>query len=340
MDVVTVDPQDDAAFRAWFAVTEAAHDELWPGQPGWQLEELRAKAIAPGPAVRVELIGVRDDAGQLIGSARLDMPLTDNTNRAEATLTVHPGRRRFGAGSVLLAELERRTLADGRSWLTLVQDEPTRHAGGSPGRSFAVQHGYAVAQALVRRDLSLPADASRLTDIEASCAPFTAGYRLQTWFDRCPDELVDERALLARRMSTDAPAGDLVLEEEQWDATRVRAEEELLERQSRKRIATGAVEEASGHLVGITEIAIPRDVPQTAYQWDTVVLREHRGHRLGLWLKVANLRVLAEASPATQRISTWNADDNTHMIAVNEALGFQVVGRLLSWQKKLDGTSD
>jgi GNAT superfamily N-acetyltransferase len=156
MDIVTVDPRDDAAFRAWYAVVEAAHDELWPGQPGWQFEELRARAIDPGPAVRLELYGVHDDTGRLVGSARVDMPLTDNTNRAEATIAVHPERRRLGAGTALLGKLEHRTVADDRRWLTLVHDEPSGHTAGSPGRSFAVRHGYSVAQALVRRDLSVP----------------------------------------------------------------------------------------------------------------------------------------------------------------------------------------
>ena len=48
----------------------------------------------------------------------------------------------------------------------------------------------------------------------------------------------------------------------------------------------------------------------------------HRGHRLGLLLKAAMLEWLAEAEPAVDRIETGNASANTHMIAVNDALGF------------------
>jgi GNAT superfamily N-acetyltransferase len=330
-----VDPLDTAAFDAWYAIVQATHDELWPGQPGLQLQELRAKAIDPGPATRIELLAARDDSGRVVGSARLDLPLTDNTSRADATVAVHPERRRRGTGTALLGELERRAAAEGRDWLALIHDEPVRQAGESPGHFFALRRGYTCAQTNVRRDLALPLDADLLAALEANCAPFAAGYRLVTWNDRCPDDLLDSRALLAQRMSTDAPTGALVLEEEQWDAARIRAEEALLQRQGRTLVAAGAIEESTGHLVGITDIAIPRDVPQTAYQWDTVVLREHRGHRLGLWLKIANLRSLVEASPATVRISTWNADDNAHVIALNEALGFEVAGRLLAWQKKL-----
>ncbi len=158
---------------------------------------------------------------------------------------------------------------------------------------------------------------------------------MTTWREQCPRELLEDRAELARRISTDAPTGDLDYEEERWDDARVRAEEALLVSQGRAKVATGAIEEATGRLVGVTEIAIPLGAARKAYQWDTVVLPEHRGHRLGIWLKMANLRALAKASPTTTLISTWNADDNGPMIAVNEALGFEVVGTMIAWQKKL-----
>jgi hypothetical protein len=61
----------------------------------------------------------------------------------------------------------------------------------------------------------------------------------------------------------------------------------------------------------------------------------HRGHRLGLLLKMLALRELAAASPATQYVSTWNAQENGPMIAVNEALGARTNGRILAFQRKL-----
>jgi hypothetical protein len=47
------------------------------------------------------------------------------------------------------------------------------------------------------------------------------------------------------------------------------------------------------------------------------------------------LRELAAASPATQYVSTWNAQENGPMIAVNEALGARTNGRILAFQRKL-----
>ncbi len=53
------------------------------------------------------------------------------------------------------------------------------------------------------------------------------------------------------------------------------------------------------------------------------MLREHRGRGLGLLVKIANVRRLAEGSPATTRLKTFNADENAPMRRINDALGFR-----------------
>jgi hypothetical protein len=44
-----------------------------------------------------------------------------------------------------------------------------------------------------------------------------------------------------------------------------------------------------------------------------------------MWAKVANLRYTLAQEPALWTIDTWNAESNTHMIAINEAVGFRAV---------------
>ena len=332
MDVQPIDPRDDRAFADWFAVVDATQRDLWPGEPGWLAVELRARALAEGGDERVELLVAADDTGRVIGAARCGAPLRDNTHLVSSELWVHPAHRRRGAGRALLTTVERRALADGRTVSLIEHDEP---AGADPaGRVFARAHGYECAQVDHRRDLAVPADPARLVRLEEDCLPRAAGYRIVTWRDRCPDEYVDDRALLGRRISTDMPLGDLAVEEENWDAARVRRREAQSAAADRSSIVAGAVDGA-GRLVAVTDIQLPNGAPERAYQWDTVVLGEHRGHRLGTLVKIANLRVLAEVSPATTSVATWNAEDNRYMVAVNEALGFTVVGRGLEWQKHL-----
>ena len=70
-------------------------------------------------------------------------------------------------------------------------------------------------------------------------------------------------------------------------------------------------------------------------QTDTLVLREHRGHALGLALKVANLRALQREKPDVAAVRTWNADTNVHMIAINARLGFRPTGWSREWAKQL-----
>ena len=60
--------------------------------------------------------------------------------------------------------------------------------------------------------------------------------------------------------------------------------------------------------------------------------RAHRGHRLGLLVKVAMLEMLAGHEPRLERIVTGNADANEHMIAINTELGYQVLDHWLSWE--------
>ncbi len=66
-----------------------------------------------------------------------------------------------------------------------------------------------------------------------------------------------------------------------------------------------------------------------------MVARPHRGHRLGLLVKVAMLELLAEREPQLTRIITGNADENRHMIAINAELGFAVLDRWPSWQAEV-----
>ena len=45
----------------------------------------------------------------------------------------------------------------------------------------------------------------------------------------------------------------------------------------------------------------------------------------------AELELLATTEPQLERISTWNAENNEHMIAINEAMGYAVFGPPTTW---------
>jgi hypothetical protein len=80
-------------------------------------------------------------------------------------------------------------------------------------------------------------------------------------------------------------------------------------------------------------MGVPVDPPDCVYQWGTAVLRGHRGHRLGLAVKAANLAALQADHPERRLISTQNAETNAPMLAINEKMGFRAVEVLLEFQR-------
>jgi RimJ/RimL family protein N-acetyltransferase len=89
-----------------------------------------------------------------------------------------------------------------------------------------------------------------------------------------------------------------------------------------------------GEVVGHTQLLFPADSDEV-YQWDTLVLPTHRGHGLGLALKVTTMQEAADLLDGRRRITTYNAAGNEAMIRVNEALGFRQTGWVGEYVKDL-----
>jgi hypothetical protein len=126
--------------------------------------------------------------------------------------------------------------------------------------------------------------------------------------------------------------GDLDIEAEKVDVARVRANEETQRKRGRRAYHAGMREDATNRLVAWTAINFDAENPDHAWQQITIVDPAHRGHRLGLLVKIENLRQTLEHEPATRDIDTWNAAENTHMIAINETLGYRAVDGWVEWQ--------
>ena len=127
--------------------------------------------------------------------------------------------------------------------------------------------------------------------------------------------------------------GDLDLEVATPDVAAVREQEALIAAQSRTSLCAVALT-PDGQVAAYTQLVVSRD-DASAYQWGTLVRREDRGHRLGMRVKLENLRRLQRELPRTPRVVTFNAESNTHMLAVNTALGFRPSGRLAELQKRI-----
>ena len=323
---------DDARFPTWcevWAATQRADRPDEEPRPVRDHVALGRRLATPGGSMAGTHRAAVADGG-VVGALRLLLPVRDNTTVAYVDLAVHPVARRRGVGSALLAEAGRLAPAAGRTAMVADVDAPVPE---TPGRAFALRHGWSCDLRESRRDLVLPVDEARLAALEEEARAAGPDYEVLTWRDRTPDDLVEDRALLGRRMSTDAPSGDVPVEEEHWDAARVREEEAAHVARGRRVLTGGAVRD--GRLVAYTELHVPLEQPERAQQGATLVLREHRGHRLGARVKTAVLRELAATLPQVRRISTYNAEFNRPMVAVNEALGFRRAGGLSAWTRRL-----
>jgi RimJ/RimL family protein N-acetyltransferase len=186
----------------------------------------------------------------------------------------------------------------------------------------------------VQRELVLPVDDGLLGGLAEDAAGSHAAYTLRSWSGPVPDDLLQGWAEITSTLATEAPTGELELEPEAVSTDAVREREVTIERQGRTKYNTVALS-GTGEVVAYTDLATTVHEPGRAYQWGTLVHRAHRGHRLGVAVKVANLRLLQRERPDITRLTTYNAEVNRHMIEVNEAIGFRPVARLGDFQKKL-----
>ncbi len=333
MKIDDVNAHDDRALGEWFRSLDRSEKDAFPDDPGWTKDEVKVFIRNPTDAEAMLAVS-RDGDGVAVGSFGLSLPIRENLQLAFLQLAVDPLHRGRGAGRALLEHAEQCARDRGRTTISCRTDEKL-DGEDSRNTRFARAAGYRVARTDVRRDLLLPMPQERITALRSGAFGHARGYDLVTWQGRCPDELAAGRAELSRVMSLDAPHGDLELDEEVWDETRLRNWERDISNAGRILLGAGAVDVATGELVGFSEVGMPKETKSVALQFDTVVSPRHRGHRLGLLIKLANLDVIQAAYPDTVRIITNNAQENAFMIATNDAMGFELVSRAISWHKSL-----
>jgi GNAT superfamily N-acetyltransferase/RimJ/RimL family protein N-acetyltransferase len=337
VDLHRLDPADrDAVQRVHelFELVRAAETpELEPLAPG----RYAAFLEHPPPYSEFRCHTAVED-GALAGLVWVHLPLKDNTHYAEAELLVHPGRRRRGVGSALLARLLDLAREERRSELVVIARAAVE---GGPGRSdtgakFLERRGFTRALTEIDRRLDIgaidPAAEERLWD-EAVAA--SGDYEAVSWTGRCPDEYLEGLGRIDSMIFAEIPLGDVDLRPLVVDPQFVRAREDRAEAQGNAVIRTIAVHKGSGDLAANTVIHVHRDETH-AGQSITIVDPAHRGHRLGLLVKLANLRRLREARPDVTAIWAGNADTNANMTAINDLLGFRPVDARVSYKRRLD----
>ncbi len=331
MPFVPVPSQDRELVRAAWAILEAARvvddPDRWPTTPerearwlefGWDLEPTQRFLYVP------------DGEDEPIGVLDLDVPSRDNLHLMVVEVTVRPDRRRRGHGTRLLTEGLRRASELGRTtvWAGTGEDD----AGA---RAFAERLGFSYASHDARRRQVLAdVDQAEVQRLHAAALPRASEYQLERLRPPFTDELLAELVEVTAAIN-DAPMGDLTYEDEKFDLERIQAVEAAAAGRGDRIYRVVARRRDTGEIGGHTVVVINPFFPQFGGQGDTAVSRAHRGHRLGLLLKVEMMRWLAEAEPQLTAIETWNQADNTFMISVNESIGYRLSRVFAMYERQL-----
>ncbi|WP_460795734.1 GNAT family N-acetyltransferase [Microbacterium sp. GXF0217] len=300
-------------------------------------------------ADQIQRIFVVREHGAIVGSVSVGHATAEPTS-TQFDLMVLPAHWGCGIEDALLARAEEETRALGRK----VMQTWTLHPGRTDGPTVTPATGWGVVadtplSRLLRDaghtleqvernsafDLTGAMDDVRRRRDE-SLAAAGDDYRLVEWTIPTPDPHIDGYAWALSRMSTDVPSGALAIDEETWDAERVRRREAQLIEGGQTLSVSAAQHVPSGRLAAFNELVIGEDRTEVTHNFCTLVLREHRGHRLGMLVKCANLLRWREIAPGSPRVSTFNAEENRPMLDINEQIGFTPVSYAGAWQKRLD----
>lgn len=307
-------------------------------------DEVRQELLSPNDYVTHQT-WIGRLGGAIVARGIAYLSLQDNLDVADVWCSTHPDRRGQGLGTELLSVMETSLVGQGRTQLTSFCEIPASgrdadlrgpHIAAESGTgslptagpdvAFLMRRGYTFKQ-LERCSVAMTSTAAGMPG-----GDLDEGYSIETWNGPTPEHRRAQIALLHQKMSTDTPGAQEFGEEEKWDEERVRALD-AQRAENREQIGTALAlkgEEAAG----FTEVAHFDERPDVGWQGSTLVAREHRGHRLGAALKIANHLALGEQSKV-ERIYTWNAVENSWMLAINDQAGFATWAWAGLWKKNL-----
>jgi len=320
MPFVRVKPDDISQVAAVTDIEEAARQvddpDAFPVIPemlaglmryGWDLEPAEHYLYVP------------EDAAGPVGVLAVEMPSRDNLHLVWAEIVVHPDHRHRGHGSVIMNEVLRITREAGRSTIWVGTAEEDQGA-----RCFVEGFGFGSASRDARRrQLLADVDQSEVQRLWALAETTAADYCLERLQPPIADDVLGELVEVTAAIN-DAPMGALTYEDEKFDRQRLADFETAVKGRGEREYRVLARQRKTGEVGGHTMVVVHPLRPEVGGQADTAVARQHRGHRLGLLLKIDMMRWLADAEPQLKIIETWNNVDNNFMINVNEALGYRL----------------
>ena len=246
---------------------------------------------------------------------------TDEENRHIAQgewLAVRPSWRRQGVADALLRDVLPRLADDGAT--SLVLSVPVLPGGA--GEAYAGRLGLTLRmEERCSRLVVGDHDAELVEQWIAEGRARDDGYRIVQYAGACPDEHLD--ALVAAHVAMeDMPTDDMEWTIPTMTPEKLRSRDAAWAQRGIQAVSTLALA-PDGSAAGLSELGINLHRPQLAWQMDTGVVADHRGHGLGRWLKAENLRLALEHEPRIRVVETYNAQTNPWMLDINVAMGFR-----------------
>lgn len=335
MQIIEFDRSDDQAMAQVWEVRERVEVDC-------RVEPYRRSLAEFTTAWRYTYPGEREFSalalvdGTVVGYAVTTLPERDNLHLCFVDIQVDPAHRAGGIGSALLAWAEDRARAERRSLIISETVVPAGERDRHPARVFATRHGYSLASVEVVRRVLLPVPEECLEQLEAGARAARGDtYDVSVHVNGVPEPLRESLCAAMNRLGLDAPTGDIDYEEESMTPADY---QDYLDHEAdldRMRLTAVAVERASGVVAAYSDLVLPASDPGLVFQFGTLVLPEHRGHRLGVAVKVANLRELSRVDPGRKSIRTCNDEQNPWMVRINEDLGFEKIEEMLELKKQL-----
>jgi GNAT superfamily N-acetyltransferase len=310
-----IDPADPQLFDPWYDALRAGAVADREAAIVPSRDALADSLRTPNP-LKSRLAVAAFDGAEVVGALLFEFWLETNLDSVAVEIEVPPSHRRRGIGTALWGWASSRAAAENRTIFQVELAVPDGHTTETwPGAIFARGLGFSVQH--VEDHLVVPLPWTGSVPVEP-----LEGYELISWSGPCPEEHLQAFADLRTAMGQDLPTGGMTKDAMVWDVDTLRTLEERVARNYLSLLTLART--LDGRPAGYTVIYLPHSDPSTAQQLDTLVLREHRGHKLGTHLKLANLEFLA-AHPERKWLHTWTAETNTAMQKINNRFGFRAV---------------
>jgi len=317
----------DEDIAAVWRCQEAFRLEFYPEEPAAELSTMIAATRATPARFGLWRLQITASSGLVVTSTPIFKDWQNDSNPEVGSLNggVLAGHRGLGVGAASLAVQVAFHQALGATRLLIHTDsrlprsEELALALGAERKSEGHENRLIVA------DVD-PALLERWTT-----DPVTGEYELLFIGGRVPDDIAEAFVQLVLVMNT-APRDDLELNDFTYSVDELREQEAQQHKSGGRTWILLARHVSTGDFVGVHMIMFMPHDKTKAYVGITGVVPEHRGHRLGRWLKAdMMLRLMAE-HPEINCVVTGNADSNEAMLTINREMGYRPHASDATWE--------